>query len=61
MSNVATLPPKSTEDFTAEPDRDIAEQSLTAPDLDAADDEDACPCPDCRSQDVARERGRSAP
>jgi hypothetical protein len=46
----------SSGEFTILLDRDAAERFLVA---EAADE--ACPCPVCRGQDVARERGRSPP
>lgn len=57
MANLITLPPKSTEEVTVEPDRDAAEQFLTAPDPDAvaptleAREQELCTCPICTSQD----------
>jgi hypothetical protein len=56
MANLITLPPKSAEEVTVEPDRDAAEQFLTAPDPDAvaptleAREQELCTCPICTSQ-----------
>jgi hypothetical protein len=53
---MATSSTKSIEEFTVEPNREEAERSLAAEAGGAA-----CPCPLCRSQDVAREHGRPSP